>query len=90
MKQEFRAMLAKAAAVDSDAEPKPSTSTSTEPSGSSPLRVLRTHHQHSVDYIRYMMEEGGDLTLGEDRAIPLIMEVFSSVLISYIDLQIYT
>ena len=75
-------MLAKAAAMASDAEPEPSTSTSTEPSGSSPPRVLQTHHQHSADYIRFMMEEGGDLTMGEDRVAPLIMEVFSSMLIS--------
>ena len=55
-------MLAKAAAVASDAEPNPSTSTSTELSGSSPPRILQTHYQHSADYIRFMMEEGGDLT----------------------------
>ena len=75
-------MLAKAAAIASDAKLEPNTSTSTEPSGSSPPRVLQTHHQHSADYIRFMMEEGGDLTMGEDRATPLITEVLSSMLIS--------
>ena len=75
-------MLAKATAMASDAEPKPSTSASTEPSGFSPPRVLQTHCHHSAGYIRFMMEEGGDLTMGEDRATPLTMEVFSSLLIS--------
>ena len=70
MRQEFRATLAKASAMASDDEPEPSTST--EPSASSPSRVLQTHCQHSADYIRFMIEEGGDLTMGEDRAAPLL------------------
>ena len=74
MRQELRAMLTKAAAVASDAEPEPSIST--EPSASSPPRVLWTYDQHSADHTRFMMEEGGDLTMGEDRATPLITEVF--------------
>ena len=56
-------MLSKTATMASYAEPKPSTSTSTEPSGSSLPRVLQTHCQHCADYIRFMMEEGGDLTM---------------------------
>ena len=90
MRLEFRATLTKAAAVASDAKPEPSTSTCMEPSGSSPPRVLQTHCQHSADYTRLMMEEGGDLTMGEDRAAPLITKVFSSMLTSYINLRIYS
>ena len=62
-----------------DDEPEPSTSMSTEPCDISPPRVLWTHHQHVADYVRLMMEEGEDLTLGEDQAAPLITEVFSPV-----------
>ena len=40
MRQEFRAMLAKVAAMASDTEPEPSTSTSTEPSGSSSKGIM--------------------------------------------------
>ena len=66
MRQEFRTMLTRAAVVaSSDAEPEPSTSTRTEPNGSSFPRVLQTHQQHSADYVRLMMEEDGDLTMGE-------------------------
>ena len=62
-----------------DVELEPSTSVSTEPCDTSPPRVLWTHHQHASDYVRLMMKEGKDLTLGEDPAAPLIMEVFSSM-----------
>ena len=48
------------------------------------------HWQHSSDYVRLMIEEGGDFTIGEDGDVPLITEVFSSMLISYIDLQSYS
>ena len=61
----------------SGVELKPSTSTSTNPSGSSPPWVLRTHCQHMADYTRLMMESGMDLTMGEDRAAPLITEIYS-------------
>ena len=86
MQQEFWATLSKAVAVASEAESKPSTSTSTEPSGSSPPRVLWTYQQHAADYIRLIMEDSGDLTMGEDRAATLIKEVFSSMLLSYTNL----
>ena len=47
-------------------EPEPSTSMSTESHDTSPPRVLQTHHQHMVDYVRLMMEVGEDFTLGDD------------------------
>ena len=33
------------------------------------------HQQHWVDYVHLSAEEGLPLTLGEDRAAPLVMEV---------------
>ena len=67
MRQEFRATLTKAAVMASAGdEHEPSTSTTIEPCGLSPPRVLQTHQQHSADYVRLIMEEGRDLTMGED------------------------
>ena len=78
--------LTKVASVDSKAESEPHASTSTDPSGSSPPQILRTHWQHAADYTRLMMQVDMSLTMGEDRAAPLITEVFSSMFISYIGL----
>ena len=44
----------------------------------SPLRVIHSHQQHLANYIRICMEEGEKLILGEDRAAPLITEVYFS------------
>ena len=83
MRQEFRIAPSKAVMVaPADVEPEPSTSKSTEPHDTSPPRVLWTHHQHMTDCVRLMMEEGEDFTLGDDRAAPLITEVFSTM-VSY-------
>ena len=80
MRQEFRTVLNRTVMVASaDDKPKPSTSTSTEPHDTSLPRVLRTHCQHSADYVRLMMEDIENLTMGEDQAAPLITEVFSPV-----------
>ena len=38
-------------------------------------RVLQTHDQHAADYVRLMLEEGMNLSMGEDRATPLITKV---------------
>ena len=82
MQQEIQAKLSKVAAVASKAESEPCISTSTDPSGSSPPWVFRTHQQHAADYTRLMMQGNMDLTMGEDRAAPLITEEFSSMFIS--------
>ena len=76
--------LTKTASVDSKAESDPPTSTSTDPDGSSPPQVLRTHQQHAVDYTRLVMQNNMSLTMVEERAVPLIAEVFSSMLLAYI------
>ena len=74
------------ASVASKAEFEPCTSTSTDPSGSSLSWVLRTHWQYTADYTRLVMQSNMDLTMGEDRAAPLITEVLSSMFISYTSL----
>ena len=58
-------------------EPEPSTNTSTESHGSSPPWILKTQQQHVVAYTKMMIEGGIELTMGDDRAAPLITEVCS-------------
>ena len=82
MWQEFQGSLPKVASVIPAMESEPSTGTSTDTIGSSPPQVLRTPWQHVADYTRLMMETVVDLTMGEDRAAPLITEVCSSTLTS--------
>ena len=77
MCQEFQKTLAETVSATSGVEPEPSTSTSTDPSGSSPPWVLRTHHQHMAAYTKLMKESSMDLTMGKDRAAPLIIKVCS-------------
>ena len=50
---------------------------STESHGSSPLQVLKTQQQHVAANTKMMLEGGMELTMGEDRAAPLITEVCS-------------
>ena len=76
LKHEFKIVLGKAASV-SQVEEEPRESVSTEPCAISPTRVLKSHWQHVADYVHLMIEEGEDLTMGEDWAAPLITEVFS-------------
>ena len=78
LRQEFRALLGKVAMV-SQAEEEPIESVSMETHSTSPPRVLWTHQQQVADYVRLLMEEGEDLTLGEDQDAPLITEVSSSM-----------
>ena len=67
LRQEFRTALGNAVMVThAEDESEPSTSVSTESYDTSPPRVLWTHHQHMVDYVRLMMEEGEEFTLGND------------------------
>ena len=66
-----------AESITSGVEPEPSTSTSTESHGFSPFQVLKMHQPHVTVYTKMMMEDGIELTMGEDRAAPLITEVCS-------------
>ena len=80
--RKFWESLTKVAFIASTMESEPWTSTSIDSSGSSSPQVLRTHQQHVADYTRLMMGGGMHLTMGEDKAAPLIKEVFSSMPIS--------
>ena len=75
MCQEFQKTLMEAVSSTAGAEPEPGTSTN--PSGSSSPRVIKTHRQHAAAYTKLMTESGMELTMGEDRAAPLIIEVCS-------------
>ena len=47
----------------------------TSPSAMENPQVLHTHDQHAANHVRLMMEAGMNLPMGEDRAVPSIMEV---------------
>ena len=53
-------------ATSQSEEAEPPDSESTETHSTSPPRVICSHHQHLVDYVKLSMEEGEELTLGED------------------------
>ena len=75
MKQEFKQSLEEAAASTQVREEGPPESESTEAQSDSPPKVICSHQQHLSNYIKICMEEGEKLSLGEDRAAPLITEV---------------
>ena len=79
MHQGFLKTLTEAVVSAVGAELEPGTSTNTDPSGSSPPQVIKTHRQHVTAYTKLIMEGGMELTMGEDRANPLITEVCSPV-----------
>ena len=56
-------------------ESEPVEGDSTEPNGISPPWVIKSHHQHLADYVKLFMEEGEELSMGEDWATPLVTEV---------------
>ena len=64
-------------AVSQSEETEPIEGESTELCSISPPWVIHSHHQHLTDYVKLFMEEGEELTLGEDWAAPLVTEVIS-------------
>ena len=52
----------------------------TAPCSTSPPRLLCSYQQHIAGYIHLFMAEGEELTLGEDQATPLIVEVLLSII----------
>ena len=56
---------------------------STDPSTLLPIWVLHTHWQHTTNYMCLMIESGISLSMGEDQSVPLITEVFPSMLTSH-------
>ena len=75
MRQEFLKTLDKTV-VSLQLEETEPEGESTEIHSGSPPKVICSHCQHLVDYIKLFMEEGEELTLGEDREASLITEVF--------------
>ena len=78
-------MLSETVATLQLEETKPLEGKSTETCSSSPPRVIHSHCQHLVDYVKLCMEEGEELTLGEDWMAPLVTE-----LSPYFSYMIYT
>ena len=56
-------------------EPEPAEGDSTVPSETSP-QVLKSHHWHLTDYVKLFLEEGEDLSMGDDWGASLVTEVF--------------
>ena len=74
MRQKFRESLKDTMAGSQAPEPEPLEGDSTEPCSVSPSWVLKLHHQHLADYVRLFMEEGEEMSMGEDWATPLVTE----------------
>ena len=79
MREEFQQTLKK---VASSSQPKEGESSDNEEDGEDTAtsnvpfpQLVRTHQQHWTDYVHLSAEEGLPLTLGEDRAAPLVMGV---------------
>ena len=75
MRQECQQSLGETVASLQAGESEPLEGESTEAQSNSPPRVTHSHHQHLGDYIKLFMEEGEELTLGEDQVTSLITEV---------------
>ena len=74
MRQEFQKTLVKTSVSLQSEETEPEGE-STEICSSSPPRVIHLHYQHLTDYVKLFMEEGKELTMGEDWVAPLIREI---------------
>ena len=80
MRDEFQRSLHSSVAESQSVEKDPVEGDITAPHSNSPPRVLSLYQQHIAYYVHLFMEEGEELTLGEDPATPLIVEVFLSIL----------
>ena len=68
-------MLSKTVATLQSEETEPLEGNSTETHSSYPPSVIHSHYQHLVDYVKLFMEEGEELTLGENQMAPLVTEI---------------
>ena len=59
-------MLSKMMATSQSEETEPQEGKSTGTHNSSPPKVICSHCQHLANYVKLFMEEGKELTLGED------------------------
>ena len=67
--------MPQAVAETAQLEDEPSEGIDTSSSTSRLKQVLWTHQQHVADYVYLMVEAGISLPMGEDKLVPLIMEV---------------
>ena len=81
MRHNFKNSLHGSAAASQSVEKDPVKGDATTPHGTSPPRVLCSYWQHVTDYI-HLFIEGEELTLSDDQAAPLIVEVPTSILLS--------
>ena len=79
MREEFQQILKKAASSiqtkERDSSDSEEDSEDTVIGSESFPQLVWSHQQHSADYVHLSAEEGIPLTLGEDRAAPLVTEV---------------
>ena len=75
MREEFKQKMGETTSSIQTVEEEPSESEDTVIWGNSPPLIIQTLQQHWADYVQISIEEGEMLTLGEDRAAPLITEV---------------
>ena len=85
MRKKFRESLKDTMAGSHTPEPEPLKGNSTEPHSISPPQVLRLYHQHLADYVRLFMEEGEEMSMGEDWAALLVTDALQKIcLVSHI------
>ena len=82
MRHDFKNSLHGSAAALQSVEKDPVKGDVTTPHSTSPPRVLCSYQQHVTDHVCLIMEEGVILALCEDQAIPLMVEVSISLLLT--------
>ena len=76
LRHDFQRSLHSSAAASQSIEKDPVEADTTAPCSTSPLQVLPSYQQHVADHVHLFMEKGEELTLSEDWAAPLVVEVF--------------
>ena len=76
MREEFKQKMGETTSSTQSAEEELPESEDIVIHDESPPHIIQTHHQHLDNYVKMGAEEGVVLTLGEDRAATLIIEVY--------------
>ena len=87
--QKFKESLSETAVVVAWPEAELPEGVSTIPSTPMPTQIMHMHQQHTAYYVCLMVESGISLPMHEDWSIPLIMEVFLSILTSHASFYSY-
>ena len=80
MRHDFQRSLHSSETASQCIEKEPVEDDTTAPCSTLTSRVLFPYQQHIADYVCLFMEEGEELTLGEDQSAPLLVDVFLSIL----------